>query len=392
MLRREDYLMIEDQHRQGRYQIDIAAELGVHPRTVRRALARGGAPSGKRPGARGSKLDAYKPTVDRMLGREIWNAEVILRAIRAEGYDGGRTILWDYIRPKRPLRASKATLRFETAPGAQLQHDWTEVRVVLAGVPTKVQVALAVLGYSRRFHAWAAPCADAEHTYESLVRAFAHFGGVPAVVVVDNQKAAVVGRGGGETQFHPRFRELARHYGFTPWACRPYRARTKGKVERLAQYVQGDFFAGTPAFESLDHLNHCLEAWLADVADRRCHGTHGQVVAERFATEAPSLAALPRVAFDTAYLEHRQVGWDGYVAVRGNRYSVPAALCGQTVRIRVTLDGQLSVYGADGRCAAEHVLVDARAGWQTQGDHHAPLWAALAVEQRPLAAYAEVAP
>lgn len=126
MLRREHYLMIEDQHRQGRYQVDIAAELGVHPKTVRRALARGGPPSGKRPGARGSKLNAYKATVDRMLGREIWNAE---------------------------------------------------------------------------------------HTYESLVRAFARFGGVPAVVVVDNQKAAVVDRAGGSVRFHPRFIELAGHYG-----------------------------------------------------------------------------------------------------------------------------------------------------------------------------------
>ncbi|MCG8357480.1 MAG: helix-turn-helix domain-containing protein, partial [Kiloniellales bacterium] len=117
MLSREDYLMIEERAARGAYLKDIAADLGVHPRTVRRALQRGGAPSGKRPGARRSKLDAFKAQVDQLLQAGVWNAVVIHREITAQGYQGGLSILRDYIRPKRVLRASRRTVRFETAPG-----------------------------------------------------------------------------------------------------------------------------------------------------------------------------------------------------------------------------------------------------------------------------------
>ena len=99
--------MIEERVRQGVYIKDIAAELGVHPRTVSRALRRGGAPPGQRPVRRKSKLDRYKPMVDRLLGEGVWNARVILREIQAAGYRGQRSILRDYIGPKRPLRTAR---------------------------------------------------------------------------------------------------------------------------------------------------------------------------------------------------------------------------------------------------------------------------------------------
>src|SRR5512143_258074 len=123
MLRREEWLMIQESGEKGAYLIDSAAELGVHPRTVRRALQRGGPPASKRPRARHSKLDPYKSTVDRLLQEGVWNAVVIWREITALGYTGRSSILRAYIRPKRALRPSWATVRFETAPGQQLQHD-----------------------------------------------------------------------------------------------------------------------------------------------------------------------------------------------------------------------------------------------------------------------------
>lgn len=138
MLRREDWIMIRELREKGCYIKDIAARLGVHPRTVSRALERGAAPSGKRPKARKSKLDPFKPLVDDLLAQGVWNAVVVLRELQAQGYDGGISILRDYIRPKRPLRASRATVRFETVPGHQLQHDWAELHTRIAGVRTKV--------------------------------------------------------------------------------------------------------------------------------------------------------------------------------------------------------------------------------------------------------------
>jgi transposase len=156
-------------HQRGVFLKDIANELGVHPRTVRRALDRNGAPARERDKGV-SKLEPHKATVDRLLAEGIWNAKVIMSEIRAEGYPGGYTILRDYIQPKRALRPGRATVRFETAPGEQLQSDWGEVEVELAGQPTKVSFIVNTLGYSRRFHFWCTDSQDAEHTYEGVIR------------------------------------------------------------------------------------------------------------------------------------------------------------------------------------------------------------------------------
>src|SRR3990172_10037108 len=96
MLRKEDFMSIKSLHGCGVYQKDIALELGVHPKTVGRALKRGSAPRGLRR-RRSSKLGPFKATVDRLLGEGVWNAVVILREIQAEGYTGSRTILREYI-------------------------------------------------------------------------------------------------------------------------------------------------------------------------------------------------------------------------------------------------------------------------------------------------------
>lgn len=146
MLRKEDWMVIHTQVERGIYQQDIAAALGVHPRTVRRALARGGAPSGRRPGTRKSKLDPVKPEIDRLLQEGVWNAVVVLRELEAKGFRGEITLVRDYIRPKRALQRSRATVRFETAPRAQLQNDWGEVRTQLAGERRKVSFPVSPLG------------------------------------------------------------------------------------------------------------------------------------------------------------------------------------------------------------------------------------------------------
>jgi transposase len=385
--------MIQERLRQGVYVKDVAAELGVHPRTVSRARQRGAAPAGRRPAARHSKLDAYKPEVDRLLAAGVWNAVVILRELQQRGYSGQVSILRDYIRPKRPLRQARATVRFETAAGEQLQNDWAKYRTLVAGREQEVHFAVNTLGYSRRFHFVAMACEDAEHTYESLIQSFEYFGGVTAEVLVDNQKTEVIShRIGAAVEYNARFLEVAAHYGFQPRACRPRRARTKGKDERMVRYIKEHFFARYREFESLAHLNQLAEQWLRQEADRRLHGTVKEVVAERFARELPHLQALPTTRFDTAYRERRVVAWDSYIEVRGNRYSVPGELCGALVEVRIGLDGGLAVYNGEGQLVAQHRLKSAAAGWVLAPEHHRLLWEqALTVERRELAVYEEVA-
>lgn len=389
MLSKEDYAVIKALSKRGVYLKDIAAELGVHPKTVSRALGRGSAPKRARK-RRGSKLDAYKDWVDHLLAEGVWNAMVIWREIQASGYEGGITILRAYIAPKRALRQSRATVRFETGPGQQLQSDWGEVVVEIAGEPVKVHFIVNQLGYSRRFHFWCTDSQDAEHTYEGLVRSFEYFQGVPREVLVDNQKCAVLEHpNGGPPRFNERFLDLADHYDFTPRACKPYRARTKGKDERMVGYIKGNFFVRYRSFENWTHLNQLSELWLSEEADQRVHGTVKEVVAERFARERPFLGPLSPRRYDTSYWETRQVAWDGYIDVRGNRYSVPSPLMGHTVAIRIDLDGVLRVYHGE-TLVATHRLRETQEGWVTVPEHHAQLWqSTLKVEHRSLEVYEE---
>ncbi|MHB8922807.1 MAG: transposase [Thermoleophilia bacterium] len=180
MLTKEDYMHIEDQLKHGVYQKDIVFDLGIHPKTIRRALKRGAAPGGRRPLAKTSKLDPFKPLVDELLADGVCNAKAILSVIREQGYTGGYTVLRDYIQPKRPLRTSRQTVRFETEPGVQLQNDWGELWTIVAGKRKKVHFSVNILGYSRRFHFWITDAEDAEHTYEGLIRSFEYFGGATA--------------------------------------------------------------------------------------------------------------------------------------------------------------------------------------------------------------------
>jgi transposase len=390
MLSQEDYIVIKALKKRGVYHKDIAEQLGVHPKTVSRALQRESAPH-RRGKKRKSKLDPYKPQIDQLLSEGVWNAVVILREIQATGYAGGDTILRDYIAPKRALRQSKATVRFETPPGRQMQSDWGEIVSEIAGEETKVCVIVNTLGYSRRFHFWCTDSQDGEHTYEGMIRSFEYFGGVTETVLVDNQKAAVLAnRNGQAPRFNERFLDLAGHYGFAPRACQPYRARTKGKDERMVGYIKQHFFVRYRQFDSWQHLNQLAEHWLREEADLRLHGTLKEVVIDRFERERPDLLPLPAQRYDTAYREHRRVSWDAYIEVRGNRYSVPGHLTGQLVAIRLGLDDNLRVY-ADDQLVAQHRLQSASQGWVTVPDHHAQLWqAALKVERRSLSVYEEL--
>jgi transposase len=395
MISRGDFMDMKAQHERGVYLKDIAAELDVSPKTISRALKRGSAPPGKRPKARGSILDPYKPFIDEETRNGVWNAEVLHFKLKKRGYEGGVTLIKDYIRPKRPLRKSKATVRFETEPGRQMQSDWGEHPVRIAGKPVTAHFCLNTLGCSRKCHLTIFPCQDAEHTAEAQQRAFNWFGGAPREVLVDNQKVAVVDHvvKEGKTErliFNEAWLDFLSHYGSTGRACKPNRPETKGKVENGVGYVKGNFFLMYPEADSIEHYNQLAERWLTEVADPRVHGTTGRVVAEMFAEESPHLTPLPPIPFDTSYAEARIVAWDAFVEVRGNRYAVPDHLTGERVRVRIGLEGTLRVFYGD-ELVATHTLRPLAEGWVTVPAYHENLWAAaLNVQRRPLSVYEEV--
>jgi hypothetical protein len=159
----------------------------------------------------------------------------------------------------------------------------------------------------------------------------------------------------------------------------------------MVGYIKHHFFVRYRSFESFAHLNQLAEQWLKEEADRRVQGTVKEVVAERFERERLHLRPLPQVRYDTSYRESRQVAWDAYIDVRGNRYAVPDHLVGEQVVVRISLEGEIRVYAGE-ELVARHAIQPVWEGWAKVPEFHESLWReVLKVERRDLAVYEEVA-
>lgn len=377
----------------------IARELGISPNTVRRHL-REGAWAAYRTPERPSRLDPHRDWLRERFLRHRGNAVVVHEELARE--HGLRVSVRTVERACAPFRdalraEAVATVRFETPPGHQLQVDFGQRTVEIAGERVNAHVCVLTLGYSRRIFAVAYACERQAQWLAGLEAAFLHFGGVPAELLVDNAKALVAHHDPKtrEVTFNETFRRFCAHWGVRPRACAPYRARTKGKDERAVQYVGRNAIAGR-SFRSWDEFNAHLLRWSREVADVRIHGTTGERPIDRF--ERDEQAALKPLVTRT-YLRVRellrQVHADGFVEVDTNRYSVPWRLIRKRVLVRI-LDGKALVL-RDGEIVARHdarppsrarIVDPAHLEGLVRRDVPVPVAGELA---RPLAAYEDVA-
>jgi len=337
MLTGEEVLEIRILHRQGRSIHAIARDLKVSRETVRKYLRAPDREPGYGPRApRPSKLDPFKDYI-RMRIREAaprrLPATVYLREIRALGYEGGISILKDWLAGEYPQLPAPRIVRFETPPGRQAQADWTAIR----RGKDKLSAFVGTLGFSRFSFVWFADNERFETLIEAHERFFDAIGGVPQTVLYDNMKTVLIDRnvyGPGQHRFHAGFREFARHHGFSPRMCAPYRAQTKGKVERFNRYLKESFvwplesrLKGRGVILDADTANAHVGQWLRDVANPRIHAETKERPVDRFAQEAGHL--LPRGP-----------AWTGIAP------SIPADL-----RDIAVPQHDLSVYDAIGRLA-----------------------------------------
>jgi transposase len=277
----------------------IARELGIARNSVRRYL-RGGeqAERQSRPKAWTLGEEERVKAVALLEGPAEGNAAVVKRLLAAEEVDVPLRTLQRVLAPHREAKqaAELATVRFETAPGHQLQIDFGEKWVSIAGARTKVYFFVAVLGYSRRIYVRASLSQRHDDWREGLAGAFRTFGGVTQRVLVDRARALIVGddREAGTVRVHPAFAEFCKDWGTGVAACRPYRARTKGKTESGVGYVKRNAVAGL-AFTSFEALEAHLSRWMLE-ADERIHGTTRERPSERFERdERAALQPLPSV-------------------------------------------------------------------------------------------------
>lgn len=316
----------------------IARETGVHRDTVRRYL-RGGtdAEVQMRPSAR--KLsEEHRQLAGRLLATTAEGNGVVVKQLLAElGIDAPLRTVQRALTPQREEARAKAlaTVRFETAPGHQMQIDFGEKQVVIAGEAVKVYLFVAVLGYSRRIFVRASLSQKQDDWREGLASAFRHFGGVPQRLLIDNPKAMVIGREDGHAVLHPAFAAFCKDWGVAVTACQPYRARTKGKTERGVGYVKHNGLAGR-AFASFAELDAHLVRWTVE-ADQRIHGTTHERPIDRFERdERATLGPLPARPLPVRERQvDRKVAADCFVDVDRVRYSVPHRLVRRSVEVLV---------------------------------------------------------
>jgi transposase len=389
----------------------LAREFGCSRNTVKGYVTAGGWRGFQTP-QRSKKLAGREDWLRASFLRHRGNAEVVRQELaQAKGITVSLRTVERAVAPYRQqLRAeARACVRFETPPGQQLQIDFGETRVMIAGEPVKVHLFVATLGYSRRCYVQAFDHERQAAWLAGLEGAFAHFGGVPAQVLIDNPKALVTRHDVAtrEVEFNERFHAFARYWGFRPQACAPFRARTKGKDERGVGYVKRNAIAGR-RFDSWAALEAHLLWWMREVADRRVHGTTGETPLARFQrAEVQALRPLAgRPPFEPRRELVRKVMSDCAVEVDTNAYSVPWRLIGERVQVEV-IGGRVRVCHA-GQVVAEHAQSPGRhqrivepAHFEGVAGHSGAIRASVAAAMppataapallRPLAEYEQIA-
>jgi transposase len=356
-------VMILDLHREGLTVSAIARQLELDRKTVRKYIERGLEPPAYGPRKpRSRRLEPFEPYLwQRVAAYPGLTGSRLLREIRERGYRGGYTAVTDFLREVRPAPIPPFEIRFETPPGHQAQVDFAQFQVVFTDESNVVRIVWLfslVLGYSRLIWARFVMHQDLQTVLRCHLAAFEALGGVPAEILYDRMKTAVTGKDDeGHIVYNRALIDFARHHGFHPRACRPYRAKTKGKVERPFRYIREDFFLAR-SFRNLDDLNRQLAHWLGAVANPRLHATTQRVVNEAFAEERPFLKPLPLVPFNAVLKLERRVSHEGMVSVGGNLYSVPDATRRRVVEIH-TLADEIRIF-EDGRLIAAHAVLEGR--------------------------------
>ena len=323
----------------------IARQLGVDRETVGRHLrlsSQGDSkPASAPPGSTGAPLGSVSAA-------SPWR-EVILQRLEAgltarriyqdlycdHGYAGS------YYSVRRLIKKLSAVSpapfrRMECEPGAEAQVDFGRGAPIVAadGRRKSTWVFRIVLSHSRKGYAEAVYRQTTDDFLRSLENAFAHFGGVPRTLVIDNLRAAVSRADWFDPELCPKVRSFAEHYGIAILPTKPYTPRHKGKIERGIGYVKGNALKGR-TFASLADQNEHLLNWETTVADTRIHGTTRRQVKEVFEQmEKPALLPLPVSRFDLFQEALRSVHRDGHVEIKGAYYSVPPEFLGQRLWAR----------------------------------------------------------
>ncbi|WP_456374135.1 IS21 family transposase [Methanocaldococcus sp.] len=316
MITYEEFTMIHTLYKQGYSMRAISRMTGIDRRTISKRLKENKYKPREKV-LHKSKLDPFKEYIkERIVSGlpERIPSTVIFQEILEMGYEGKIRILQSYMSKlyNNFLEFKEEKLiRFETSPGEQAQVDWTLIK----GGKNKIYAFVMILGYSR--YAYVHFTGDMKYeTFEAChLKSFEFFGGIPKTILYDNLKSVVIKRnayGASCHKFNEKFLEFSKEYNFTPILCKPYRAKTKGKVERFIGYLKRNFYIPLKAKLKnsslkidIDLLNTQIFRWL-EVVSNRIHGTHKSKPKELFMKERELLLPLlPKRYFQSDLKHHR---------------------------------------------------------------------------------------
>jgi len=326
---------------------------------------------------RPSKLDPFKGAITEWLEKDPRvSAAVIEQKLRSMGYQGGHSIVREYVRDARPEAPKRAFVRMEPLAGERFEVDWGHFG------------ALNYSGDSRKLYAFALVDAHSRTLYVEFthsqsfatfarchVHAFDVLGGVAREIAYDNLATAVAEHDGRLVRFLPRFLGFARDHGFFPHACNPASGWEKGKIERAIGYLRQNFWP-LREFTDLHDVNRQVRQWLADVANQRLHRETRERPLERFQPEA--LRPLPIIPYDYRDSTEARVHKDLRLSFDGNRYCVPHRYVGRRLTIKAD-SSSVTIYDR-----FEEVVSYVRS-WRRGQTFGAARFEKLLAEQRPAA-------
>lgn len=333
----------------------IARQLGLHWQTVaaweKRPRYKGRQPAPAR--RRASKLDAFKPAIQQLLAAHDYSATQLFTRLQEQGYQGRYSILKVYVRQVRPPR-TEAFLTLHFAPGQCAQVDWGSWGSIRVGnARRRLSFFALVLCHSRQLYLEFTLGQSQEQWLACHEHAFEYLGGIPAEIMVDNCKTAVLAHAAGTAPvFNPTYVDFARHYGFRVKACAPRRPQQKGRVENAVGYIKKNFLAGLELTDFAP-LNPAARVWLDTVANVRLHRETQRRPVDLFLEEKPKLRPLPLASYDPALIRPVRATNRGRVVVETNRYSVPPVYAGQLLTLKLSA-GKLRLFTGD-RFVAEHL-------------------------------------
>lgn len=360
----------------------ISREFGISRERVMRILKRNnqkretGQAIPRKTAEKPSKLDTFKEYIAELLDTYTdppVTTQRILEKIREKGYDGGRTIVGEYVAGVRGKSNGEPVVYVETSPGERGSHDWSDYSIWFTDTGTKEKATFFsfILNYSRRQYIEVVEDKTQVTLLRCLVNTFIYMDGVPRQVKSDNQKACVDRWEQGKPVFNRRFLEFASYYRFKPLTITPGKPRENLRIERPFFYLEQNFLNGRRFCNAKD-LKDQLQQWLLEVNDQRIHRTTLKTPMSMYKEEYPFLQPLPSKHYDTSLTGYRVVNNESCVEWKGHYYAVPAQYMHQTCLVRESED-QVVIYGPTGSEIIRHPLPDQNAAGKYVGRPALPL-------------------